>query len=117
MKPSSAETTPSCMWPPRVSVGSSQWTATRRPATGLYCSARRIRPGETTGRPSSVNPAAPASASSPISVSSAPACPFEIAAMKPSGTSASARALSTSDARTDAESTTGSVFGIARIAQ
>ena len=69
-----------------------------RPATALYWSARRIRPGETTGRPSSVKPAAPASASSPISVSSPPAWPFEIAARKPTGTTASARACSTSDA-------------------
>ena len=61
---------PSCMWPPRVSVGSSQWTASGRFATAPYWSARRIRPGETTGRPSSEKPAAPASASSPISVSS-----------------------------------------------
>jgi len=37
--------------------------------------------------------------------------------MKPTGTSASARAFWTSDVSTAAESTTGSVFGIARIAQ
>ena len=41
------------------------------------------QPGATTGRPSSVKPAAPASASSPISVSSLPAWPFVIAARKP----------------------------------
>ena len=45
-KPSSAETAPSCIWPPRESVGSSQWRATRRPVIALYWSARRIRPGE-----------------------------------------------------------------------
>ena len=70
-----------------------------------------------TGRPSSVKAAAPRSASSPISVSSPPSRPFEIAAMKPVGTSASRRAVSTSRPSTAAESTTGSVFGIARIAQ
>ncbi len=51
----------------------------------LYCSARRMTPAATTGRPSSVKPTAPASASSPISVSSAPSCSFVIAAKKPTG--------------------------------
>ena len=82
-----------------------------------YWSARRISPGATTGRPSSEKPAAPASASSAISVSSSPSCPFVIAARKPTGTSASSRAVSISEPSTAAESTTGSVFGIARIAQ
>jgi hypothetical protein len=67
--------------------------------------------------PSSVKPAAPASASSAISVSSEPAWPFVIAARKPVGTSASAFAVSISEPSMDAESTTGSVFGIATIAQ
>jgi hypothetical protein len=66
---------------------------------------------------SSVNPAAPRSASSTISVSSAPASPFVIEARNPTGTAASSCACSTSAPRTAAESTTGSVFGIARIAQ
>ena len=44
-----------------------------------------MSPGATTGRPSSVKPAAPASASSAISVSSAPSWPFVIAARKPTG--------------------------------
>ena len=88
-----------------------------RPVTAPYWSARRISPADVTGRPSSVNAAAPASASSPISVSSSPPSRFEIAAMKPVGTSASRLAVSTSEPSTAAESTTGSVFGIARIAQ
>ena len=67
--------------------------------------------------PSSLNPAAPASASSAISVSSVPRCSFVIAARKPTGISASARAVSISAPSVAAESTTGSVFGIARIAQ
>ena len=71
------------------SVGSSQWTATRRPVIAWYWSARRISPGATTGRPSSEKPAAPASASSAISVSSSPCWPFVIAARNPTGTSAS----------------------------
>ena len=70
--PSSAETAPMCMCPPRVSVGSSQWSASGRPVIALYSSARRISPAVATGRPSSVNAAAPASASSPISVSCVP---------------------------------------------
>ena len=65
--PSSAETTPSCAWPPRDSDGSSQWSASRSSVSALYWSARRISPAETTGRPSSVNAAAPAAASSAIS--------------------------------------------------
>ena len=98
-------------------LGSSQCTATVRAATAAYCSARRITPADATGRPSSVNPAAPRSASSPISVSSPPSWPFVIAARNPVGTTASRRASSTSPSSTAAESTTGSVFGIARIAQ
>ena len=72
---------------------------------------------DATGRPSSVKAIAPAAASSAISVSSSPRCPFEIAAVKPVGTTASSRACSTSACRTEAVSTTGSVFGIATIAQ
>ena len=71
----------------------------------------------TTGWPSSVKPTAPSSASSPISVSSAPCCPFEIAARNPTCTSAWVWACSISAPSTAAVSTTGSVFGIARIAQ
>ena len=53
-----------------------------------------MSPAETTGRPSSVNAAAPAAASSAISLSSSPRWPLLIAAMKPVGTTASvARAL------------------------
>ena len=43
--------------------------------------------------------------------------PVVIDAVKPVGTRASARARSRSERRIGAESTTGSVFGIARIAQ
>jgi hypothetical protein len=85
--------------------------------TAPYCSARRISPGAATGLPSSLKPTAPACASSAISVSSAPCWPFVIAARKPTGISASARAASTRDPNTALESTTGSVLGIARIAQ
>ena len=74
-----------CIWPPRVSVGSSQWSARRRPVIALYSSARRISPAVATGRPSSVNAAAPASASSPISVSCVPSWPTVIAAVNPTG--------------------------------
>src|SRR5438874_2152440 len=68
----------------------------RRPATAWYWSARRRRPGDSTGRPSSVKPAAPRPASSTISVSSAPSWPLLIAARKPTGTPASIPARSTS---------------------
>ena len=74
-----------------------------------------MRLGDSTGRPSSVNAVAPASASAAISVSSWPSWPLLIAAMSPTGTTASSRARSSRAPSTDAESTTGSVFGIARI--
>jgi hypothetical protein len=88
------------------------------PAAGdaLYWSARRMSPGDCTGMPSSEKAAAPASASSAISVSSAPSWPLVIAARKPTGPPPPAGALD-ERAETAAESTTGSVFGIARIAQ
>ena len=81
------------MWPPRESVGSSQCTAIGRSVIDAYWSARHMREVATTGRPSSVNPTAPSSASSPISVSSEPSCPLEIAARKPTCTSASVVSL------------------------
>ena len=55
--------------------------------------------------------------SSAISLNSSPSWPLLMAAMNPVGTTASSRARSTSAPSTDAESTTGSVFGIPRIAQ
>ena len=57
-------------------------SASRQPVIALYSSARRIRPAVATGRPSSVKAAAPASASSPISVSCAPSWPIVIAAVR-----------------------------------
>ena len=114
--PSSAETSPSCITPPADSAGSSSWSAMLRPASRWYCSAWRITPAERSGRPSSVNASAPESASSAISVSCSPRCPMVTAAVKPTGTRASARARSRSESSTDAESTTGSVLGMARIA-
>ena len=66
-----------------------------------------MTPAERTGSPSSVKPAAPASARSAISVSRSPSCPTVIAAMKPVGMRASTRARSRSERSTGAESTTG----------
>ena len=63
-----------------------------------------------------MNPSAPAWRSSTISVSASPASPRVTDARKPTGTRASRRAASRSDRRTGAESTTGSVFGIATTA-
>ena len=105
------------MTPPPESDGSSSCSAIIRPASRWYWSAWRITPAERTGSPSSVKPTAPTSASSAISVSSSPRCPTVIAAMKPVGMRAPARARSRSERSTGAESTTGSVFGWARIAQ
>ncbi len=64
-----------------------------------------------------MKPAAPASASSAISVRPSPRWPTVIAAMKPVGMRASLRARSRSERSTGAESTTGSVLGWAMIAQ
>ena len=105
------------MWLPRVSVGSSSWSERIRPAALEYCSALRMRPAERTGLPSSVKPTAPHSASSTMSVSSLPSSPREIEAKNPTGTLAFVLASSTSAPKTAAESMTGSVLGIARIAQ
>ena len=58
--------------PGPTATGSSSWSASSRPARRWYWSAWRITPAERTGRPSSVKPAAPASASSAISVSCSP---------------------------------------------
>ena len=80
-----------------------------------YCRARRITPASATGWPSSLNPAAPASASSTCSVSSAPRWPTVIAARNPTRTAASCSPRSSSDSSTEAVSTTGAVFGMATI--
>jgi hypothetical protein len=117
LRPSSAETAPSCIAPSPDSDGSSSWSASVRPASFWYWSALRSTPALRTGRPSSVKAKAPESASSAISVSSVPFWPRVIAAVKPVGMRASSRARSRSDARIEAESTTGSVLGMARIAQ
>ena len=83
-----------------------------------YWSARRISPADVTGRPSSVNAAAPRVGElAHLGELLARRASCVIAAMKPTGTTASRRACSTSPRRTGAESTTGSVFGIATIAQ
>jgi hypothetical protein len=105
------------MAPSPDSVGSSSCSASGLPARRWYWSAWRITPAERTGSPSSLKPAAPAPASSAISVSSSPRWPRVIAARNPVGIRASARARSRRERSTDAESTTGSVFGMARMAQ
>ena len=115
--PSSAETAPSWTWPSRVSVGSSQWTATGRAAAELYWSARRSSPGETTGCPSSEKPTAPRLGELDHLGELLALCSLETAAKKPTGISASVFARSTSDPRTAAESTTGLVLAMARSAQ
>ena len=83
-----------------------------------YWSARRISAGAS-DRPAVVGEAGRARVGelAHLGQLARPAWPFVIAARKPTGTSASARAVSTSEPSTAAESTTGSVFGIARIAQ
>ena len=70
--PSRADTAPSCIAPSPESPGSSSWSATTPPHSRWYWSALRSVPACTTGLPSSVNPSAPASRSSAISVSSSP---------------------------------------------
>ena len=116
-RPSSAETAPLCMWPPRVSVGSSQWRARRRPVIALYWSARRIRPGEH-DRPAVVGERGGAGVGELAHLGQLRA----VLALRDRGHEADrdhglGARLSTSEASTAAESTTGSVFGIARIAQ
>ena len=69
------------------------------------------------GRPSSENPAAPASRSSAISVSSSPSMPRVTQARNPAGTEASSAARSRRARMSAAVSTGGCVFAIARIPQ
>ena len=90
--PSSAETAPSCIWPPADSEPSSSCSASRRPVTELYWSARRRMPASATGRPSSEKAAAPLAASSPISLKLRPCWPRVIAHMNPVAITASVRA-------------------------
>ena len=115
--PSRADTAPSCIAPSRESSGSSSCSAITPPHSRWYCSALRSVPADTTGLPSSVKPSAPASRSSAISVSSLPLRSRVIAARKPTGTLACRCAVSVSERRIDASSTTGSVLGMAITAQ
>ena len=115
-RPSRAETSPSCITPRPDSDGSSSCRASTPPHSRWYCSARRRIAARCTGRPSSVKPSAPTERSSSISVSDSPASPRVTEARKPTGTRASRRAASRSERRTGAESTVGSVLGIATTA-
>ena len=116
--PSRADTAPSCIAPSPESPGSSSWSATTPPHSRWYWSALRSVPACTTGLPSSVNPSAPASRSSAISVSSSPLRLRVIAARKPTGTFACrCRRVGRAIGGSSASSTTGSVFGIAITAQ
>ena len=115
--PSWAETAPSCIAPPADRAGSSSWSASTPPHSRWYCRALRSRPEETTGRPSSVKPSAPASRSSAMSVSCSPDIPRLMQGMKPSGTRASRRAISRIASSSGVESSGGSVFGIATTPQ
>ena len=76
------------------------------PHNRWYCRALRNVPALETGRPSSVNPSAPCSRSSAISVSSPPSSPRVIAARNPTGTRASRAAPSRRDRSNGAESIT-----------
>ena len=111
--PTPADTEPSCMTPSPDRSGSSSWSARTPPTSFWYWSARRSIRALGTGRPSSVNATAPASRSSAISVSSSPAIARVIAAMNPTGTEASRSARRRSAWTAAAQSTGGSVFGIA----
>ena len=101
------------MTPEADSVGSSSCSAITPPHSRWYCSARSRRPALATGLPSSVKPSAPSSRSSAISVSSSPASRRVIEARNPTGTWAVAAASSRRERSTGAESTVGSVLGIA----
>ena len=115
-RPSRADTTPSCITPRPDSVGSSSCSAMIPPHSFWYWSALRRIPARWTGLPSSVNPSAPHSRSSAISVSDSPASSRVTEARKPTGIRASRRAVSRSERRIGALSTTGLVFGIATTA-
>ena len=111
--PSDALTSPSCIAPPRERVGSSSCSEITPPHRRWYCSALRSIPALVTGLPSSVKPRAPSCRSSAISVSCSPSRPRVTAGRKPTGTQASRAAASRRERSSGAESSTGSVFGIA----
>ncbi len=115
--PSAAETGPSCIAPSPESSGSSSCSAIVPPQRRWYWRARRITRALAIGRPSSLNPIAPASRSSTISVSSSPAISRVTVARNPTGTEALARAPSRSAATSAAVETGGEVLAIARIPQ
>ena len=115
--PSRDDHSPSCMWPPAESTGSSQcWASTtalpgRPPA---YSRARRIRRASATPAPSSVKNRTPSSA---ISASGASCSPARPTVMAPEVcTSHGAARPSSSTSRTmPAWSMAGTVFGMARM--
>ena len=115
--PSSAETTLRARGRRARATAPRSGARAGRSVSALYCSARRMSAGGD-DRPAVVRErAAPAAASSAISVSSSAELALADRGHEPVGTTASSRARSTSAPSTDAESTTGSVFGMARIAQ
>ena len=108
---------PSCMWPPAASTGSSQCWARITPLPGrplAYSMARRMRRASATPAPSSVKNRTPSSAISPIGASCSPARPTVMAPEV--RTSHGAVRPSSSTSRTmPAWSMAGIVLGMARM--
>ena len=116
-RPSAAETGPSCITPAPESSGSSSCRAIVPPQSRWYCRARRRTRALRIGRPSSLKPAAPASRSEAISVSSSPSIARVTVARKPTLTAAAARASASSASTSAGVETGGSVLAIARMPQ
>src|ERR1051325_1746971 len=116
LRPSRAEISPSCIAPPRASERSSQWSATAIPKVCAYSSAVRMRRLEATGFPSSLTATAPASTSSPNSVSCSPFWPIDTAAIGETRAFPARAAWRSTKPTVAWLSVTGSVLGIAQTA-
>ncbi len=115
VRPSRADTAPSCMWPPAASEGSSSWQTIGVPRSLAYSSARRMTAAVPTGRPSSLNATAPAAASACISARRSPAWPSVTAAIGSTRQCATFCARASSHSIHSTRSMTGFVFGMQAI--
>src|SRR5712692_438285 len=116
MRPSTVDTTPSCITPPVDSRWSSQWDRTGSSSMRPYSMARRIRRGFMTGIPSSDRPTMPALCIPPISANSSPARPTDTAPIGKRRVPPTAAARRSINSVTADVSLTGLVFAIAATA-
>src|SRR5262249_9656332 len=110
--PARVATSPSFIAPPADRPRSSACCTTGSPKVAAYSSARRIRPDDMTGRPSSDTATMPASRISPISASASPRTPCEMAPTGRTRTRSTSRARRVMSSVTARQSFGGCVFGM-----